>query len=138
LNDDNPRDILDKLGIKPGTALAFVEAAGQLDAELRRRTLERVGREPAGDNQAVDVVLACIDSSVDVVSLLREWKARIVPNGGIWLITPKHGLPGHVNQRDLIRDGLAVGLVDNKNCSVSDTTSGLRFCIRLSDRPSPR
>jgi hypothetical protein len=99
--------------------------------------LERAGREPVGNgnDEAADVVLASIDSSVDVVALLREWKARILPNGGIWLITPKHGLHGHVKQRDLIRDGLAAGLVDNKNCSVSSTTSGLRFCIRLSDRP---
>jgi hypothetical protein len=136
LNDTSPRDVLDKLGIKPGSAVAFVEAAGQLDADLRRRVLDRTGRGPAGDDEAAGVVLATIDSSVDVTALLREWKARIAPNGGIWLLTPKHGLPGHVNQSDLIRDGLAAGLVDNKNCSVSDTTGGLRFCFRLADRPS--
>jgi len=138
LNDDIPRDILDKLGIKSGAAVAFVEAAGPMDADLRRRVLERVAREPARDDEVVNVVLARIDSHVDVVALLRAWKARIVPNGGIWLLTPKHGLPGHINQRDLIRDGLAAGLVDNKNCSVSETVSGLRFVIRLADRPALR
>ena len=37
---------------------------------------------------------------------------------------------------NLIRDiGLAAGLVDNKVCAVDDTWSGLRFVIRLKDRP---
>jgi hypothetical protein len=31
--------------------------------------------------------------------------------------------------------GLESGLVDNKVCAVDDTWSGLRFVIRLEDRP---
>jgi hypothetical protein len=31
--------------------------------------------------------------------------------------------------------GLEAGLVDNKVCAVDDTWSGLRFVIRLKDRP---
>jgi hypothetical protein len=39
-----------------------------------------------------------------------------------------------VDLRELIGAGPAAGLVDNKSCSVSDTTSGMRFVIRLADR----
>ena len=31
--------------------------------------------------------------------------------------------------------GLDAGLVDNKVCAIDDTWSGLRFVIRLHDRP---
>nr|MBA2451381.1 DUF3052 family protein [Chloroflexota bacterium] len=72
------------------------------------------------------------------VALLETWKPRLQPNGGIWLLTPKRGQPGYVDQRELIAAGLAAGLVDNKVCSVSDTTSAMRFVIRKADRPPAR
>src|SRR5437764_98260 len=53
---------------------------------------------------------------------------------GIWLLTPKRGQPGYLDQRDLILAGPTAGVVDNKTCSVSDTTSGIRFVIRKIDR----
>ena len=31
--------------------------------------------------------------------------------------------------------GLGAGLVDNKVCAIDDTWSGLRFVVRLKDRP---
>jgi hypothetical protein len=31
--------------------------------------------------------------------------------------------------------GLALGLVDNKVCAIDDVHSGLRFVVRLADRP---
>ena len=35
-----------------------------------------------------------------------------------------------------VRDlGLARGLVDNKVCAIDETWSGLRFVVRLADRP---
>ncbi len=74
----------------------------------------------------------------DVVALLQHWRSRLEPAGGIWLLTPKRGQPGYVDQRDLIAAGLAAELVDNKVCSVSDTTSAMRFVIRKRDRPTAR
>jgi hypothetical protein len=132
--DYSHRDVLDKLGIKPGNAVAFVEAAGPVEAGLRERVLERCGRSAAGHGEAANVVLASVDEETDVVALLTECKARIEPSGGIWLLTRKRGLPGYVDQRELIEAGPAAGLVDNKSCSVSEITSGMRFVIRLADR----
>jgi hypothetical protein len=136
LPDYSHRDVLDKLGINPGHSIAFVEAAGPLDAGLRERVLERAGRPPAGSDEAANMVLATVDSSIDVVLLLKECKARIKHDGGIWLLTPKRGFPGYIDQRELIEAGSPAGLVDNKSCSVSDTTSGMRFVIRKADRPA--
>ncbi len=34
------------------------------------------------------------------------------------------------------RHGLDVGLVDNKVCAIDDDWSGLRFVVRVEDRPT--
>jgi hypothetical protein len=134
--DYSHRDVVDKLGIKPGYAVAFVADSGAVDPALRERALARAGRAAAAADEPPDVVLAWIDADTDAVGLLRDWRARIDPAGGIWLLTPKRGQPGYVDQRELIAAGSAAGVVDNKSCSVSDATSGVRFVIRRADRPS--
>jgi hypothetical protein len=130
----NHRDVLDKLGIKPGYNLAFVPPVEETHAELCRRVAERAGRPPADDEPA-DIVLAFVDDHADPVALLGAWRPRLRANGAIWLLTPKRGQPCYVKQDDLIPAGLAAGLVDNKICSVSGDTSAMRFVIRRKDRP---
>jgi hypothetical protein len=132
--DYSHRDVVDKLGIKPGFALAFDASPVSVDADLRSRALERAGRDAAADDEPVDVVLVGADASTDVERVLTQWRHRIDQAGGIWLLTPKRGQPGYVDQRDLILIGPAAGVVDNKICSVSETTSGMRFVIRKVDR----
>ncbi len=132
--DYSHRDVVDKLGIKPGFAVAFEAAPLAIDPELRTRALDRAGRPPAADAESPDVVLVGADASTDVESVLIRWRQRIDPAGGIWLLTPKRGHPGYVDQRELILAGPAAGVVDNKICSVSDTISGIRFVIRKIDR----
>ena len=133
--DYGHRDVVDKLGVKPGHAVAF---AGNLDDGLRQRVLARVGRPAAEAAERLDVVLVAVDDGTDAVATLARWKARLEPAGGIWLLTPKRGRLGYVDQRDLIAAGLVAGLVDNKVCSVSDVTSAMRFVIRKADRPPGR
>jgi hypothetical protein len=133
--DYGHRDVVDKLGIKPGFAVAFVEAAGPLERGLRARTLERSGRPVAASDETPDVVLATVDNATDAVSLLAHWKTRIQPAGGIWLLTQKKGRPGYIDQRLLIDAGAEAGVVDNKVCAVSDMVSAMRFVIRTADRP---
>lgn len=136
--DYSHRDVVDKLGIKPGHAVAFAEEAGPLDGELREGVLARMGRAPATAGEAIDVVLVVADSATDAVAVLRHWKPRIRPAGGIWLLTPKRGRPGYVDGRELIAAGSEAGLVDNKICSISETTGAMRFVIRKADRPPAR
>jgi DUF3052 family protein len=134
--DYSHRDVLDKLGIKPGHAVAFDAAPIPVDEALRLRVVDRVGRDPLADDEPLDVVLIGADASTDAGSVLSRWRTKIAPNGAIWLLTPKRGMRGYVDQRELILAGPAAGLVDNKICSVSDTTSGMRFVIRRADRPA--
>jgi hypothetical protein len=132
--DYSHRDVVDKLGIKPGYALAFVAAPVVIDSDLRARALDRAARAEAADDEPVDVVLIGADVSTDVEDVLGTWRKRIDQAGGIWLVTPKRGQPGYIDQRELILAGPAAGVVDNKICSVSDTLSAMRFVIRRTDR----
>jgi hypothetical protein len=132
--DYSHRDVVDKLGIKPGFAVAFDESPAPIPGELESRALAKAGRDEAREDEPVDLVLVGADASTDVVAVLERWRKRIDQAGGIWLLTPKRGLQGYVDQRDLILAGPAAGVVDNKICSVSDTLSALRFVIRKSDR----
>ena len=128
------RDVLDKLGIKPGDALALAGENGYLDAALRSRILDRIGRPLAQDDENLDVALVEVDEGADVVATLKQWRKRLAPAGGIWLLTRKRGWPGYVDQNLLINAGPAARVVDNKICSVSDNVSAMRFVIRRVDR----
>ena len=130
----NHRDVTDKLNIKPGYLVILATETGPFPTDLQQRILTRVERPLAAENEPVDVVIALIDSNVDPVEVLMRWKQQLKPAGGIWLLTPKRGCPGYVDQRELIAAGLAAGLVDNKICSISDDLSAMRFVIRIKDR----
>ena len=132
--DYRHRDVVDKLGVRPGSAVAFGAAPQAIEPALRARILERAGRPPAEPGEPADVVLLGADATTDVARVLSHWRTRIDQAGGIWLLTPKRGQPGYVDQRELIARGPQAGLVDNKICSVSDTLSGMRFVIRKGDR----
>jgi hypothetical protein len=132
--DYSQRDVLDKLGIKPGQAVALALDVGGADAALARRILERTGRSPADNGEVVDVLLARVGDATMALAVLQSWRARLQPAGAIWLLTAKRGQPGYLDQRELIAAGQRAGLVDNKSCSVSDGTSGLRFVIRREHR----
>jgi hypothetical protein len=128
------RDILQKLGIKPGQAIIFADAAWEIDPDLLQRVIERAGRPPASEGETLDLVLVAIDETTDAVEVLKKWRQRLMPGGGIWLLTAKRGQPGYVDQRELIAAGQQAEVVDNKVCSVSPTVSAMRFVIRKKDR----
>ncbi|MGI8824217.1 MAG: DUF3052 family protein [Chloroflexota bacterium] len=129
------RDVLDKLGIKPGQRVALDHTESALDEALVQGVLNRVGsHEPASDGEAVDLVLAAVEPSTDAAGLLIAWRVRLQPAGATWLLSRKRGQEGYVDQRRLIQAGLEARMVDNKVCSVSETTSAIRFVIRRRDR----
>ena len=133
--DYSHRDVVDKLSIKPGQLVVFVAQGKTFDTALRERILARTGLVQLEDNnEHIDIVLVQIDVTDNAVEVLQDWKQRLKPNGAIWLLTPKRNQPGYVDQRDLITAGLSAGLVDNKVCSISDTTSAMRFVFRKTDR----
>ena len=66
-------------------------------------------------------------------------EAAMTTDGGLWVAWPKKasGLGHRARLRGIVqRYGLDAGLVDNKSCAVTDVWSGLRFVVRLADRPA--
>ena len=128
------RDVLDKLGVKPGDA---VLSAGTRDTGLVRRTRAKAGRPAARAGELADVVLYWPKDADEITADLRALRKRITESGGIWVISAKRGQerPGRrYLGNDIIALGLAAGLVDNKICSVSDTDTAMRFVVRRSER----
>ncbi|HWF35377.1 MAG TPA: DUF3052 domain-containing protein, partial [Solirubrobacteraceae bacterium] len=59
------------------------------------------------------------------------------PAGGLWIAWPKRssGVATDLSEGTVREAGLGTGLVDNKVCAIDHTWSGLRFVVRLADRP---
>ena len=131
-----------KLGIKPGALVALlpgsVPAAGviarvledQVDASVRIRTDLRL-RDPH------DVIVVFVRSEGELSRLFERARARMDVAGGLWVAWPKQSSPlaGELRESHVRGHGLASGLVDNKVCAIDDDWSGLRFVVRLEDRP---
>lgn len=124
-----PRSLMDKLGVKTGSKVSVV---GLDDEEVLRQLRERaedvsLGRARRGS----DVVLARIASRAELTRLARL-RGSLKPNGALWTVWAK-------GQKALTEDhvraaALAVGLVDVKVVSVSETLSGLKLVIPLASR----
>ena len=70
-------------------------------------------------------------------SLFPRCAKKMLPNAGFWVAWPKRssGVATDLTE-DVIRVlGLDAGLVDNKVCAIDEVWSGLRFVVRLRDRP---
>lgn len=118
------RDVLDKLGIRPGDR---VRLRGPVPEDLARRTRRRA--RVVTDDDPVDVLLWRIGSLAEAEAGLAAAGRAIVDDGGAWILTAKRGHPDYVKQTDLIPIGKDAGLVDNKVCSVDASTSALRFVV---------
>ncbi len=126
-----------KLGIKPGHRVLLSGAPEGFEATLgelppRARTARRAGGAP------YDLILLFADRGSTLDRRLGPLKARLRPDGGLWICWPKKssGVPTDLADGAVRERGLAAGLVDNKVCAVDETWSGLRFVYRLADRPS--
>jgi hypothetical protein len=129
-----------KLGIKPDHRLALLNSPPRFGATL--------GALPPGVEietdpvvgESFDVMLYFTKRREDLEAAFATLATRLVPNGGLWIAWPKRasGVATDLTE-DMVRSvGLKAGLVDNKVCAVDETWSGLRFVIRLKDRPKSK
>ena len=126
------RPLIDKLGVKPGARIALVN----LDSEwftdlLAERTPDVTRGDPLPDT---DLVFLEANSRSDL-EVLPELRARIRPEGAIWVVSRK-GKAATLRDADVIDAALEAGLVDNKVVAFSETQTSLRLVIRLRDRPA--
>ena len=123
-----------KLGIKEGFNLRFVNAPAELDKELdlpANVTVNSRARKP------IDLVLLFVTTKSELERTFSSYAAKLRPTGMLWICWPKKtsGVASDLSDNVVRELGLAKGLVDVKVCAINEVWSGLKFVIRLKDRP---
>lgn len=126
-----------KLGIKQGHRVALIGAPAGFEKTLGPLP-DDVGLTAGARGKApLDVVVLFTKKKADLVRRFARLAERLAPAGGLWVAWPKKAscVATDLTEGVVREHGLAAGLVDNKICAVDETWSGLRFVIRLKDRP---
>lgn len=118
-----------KLGIKPASILALVDAPPDFESTLGdlpegtsiRRTLR----------SGADVTMWFLDSLATLENRIARM-AKIAGDGRLWICWPKKasGVSTDVTQNHVRKTGLDAGIVDFKICAIDATWSGLCFTRR--------
>jgi hypothetical protein len=122
-----------KLGIKPGTTVALIDAPSGFEATL--------GQLPDGaalrpGNRGRRDITIWFTTSAEGLARRLPAVARAVGEGMLWIAWPKgsSAIPTDLTQTSVMEAGLGAGLVDSKVCAVDDDWSGLRFTKRRQAR----
>jgi hypothetical protein len=128
--------LVQKLGIKAEHCVAVLEAPGGFSATLGELPPGATLREDLRGG-ANDVIVFFTRSLAHLRERFGAIAGQLAPTGGLWVAWPKKasGVPTDLSENLIRTVGLDAGLVDNKVCAVDDTWSGLRFVVRLKDRP---
>jgi hypothetical protein len=128
--DYSHRLLIDKLGVKLGHAVCVLGVDDEVFwQQLRERTADIVVDQVAPGSDVV--VYAAPEPSF--LERLPELMASIKPNGMIWVVSPKGRKD--FKDTDVMRAGLAVGLVDVKVCSFNQQLTATKFVIPVAKRP---
>jgi len=124
-----------KLGIKPEFRVALHGLPSEVKAELKP-ALEscRIASDGRG---TLDFAIIFVKSQVEMKKQFPGVARQLAPAGMLWVSWPKKssGVTTDLVEDEVRRIGLEAGLVDVKVCAVSEVWSGLKFVIRVKDRP---
>ncbi|HET6936495.1 MAG TPA: DUF3052 domain-containing protein [Candidatus Angelobacter sp.] len=129
--------LVQKIGIKPGHRVLFKNHPSTFVKDLGALP---DGVEEAGSKYNADVVVCFTDKLADLQKEFPRLTARLASDGMLWISWPKRssGRLTDLTEDVVRRVGLECGLVDVKVCAVDETWSGLKFVIRLKDRPAAK
>lgn len=124
-----------KLGIKEGFRVSLVEAPPEVRSELKD-ALAGCPVENAGRG-ARDFVMVFVKTQSELKKQFPAFARKLAPAGMLWVSWPKKtsGVPSDLDENIVRMIGLDAGLVDVKVCAVTEIWSGLKFVIRVKDRP---
>ncbi len=128
------RSLIDKLGIKAGTAIAILNPPKGYDRTLGKLPT-RVKRR-ASASGPLDFVQFFTSEKSELEREFATLVRALAPAGMLWISWPKSasGVPTDLTENVIRAIGLAHGLVDVKVAAVDDVWSGLKFVRRLKDR----
>jgi hypothetical protein len=121
-----------KLGIKDHARVAWLDVPADVQAELKS-ALASCKAAKAGP---VDFALVFVKTAGELKKQFPRFSQQLAPAGMLWVSWPKKasGVATDLNENEVRKIGLEVGLVDVKVCAVSEVWSGLKFVIRMKDR----
>jgi hypothetical protein len=125
--------LVKRLGIKPGSNIAFLNApegyAEELDLPAGVTMISRSGK-------LLDFAQLFVKNEKELKKNFSKYAKRLNASGMLWVSWPKRssGVPSDLSENVVREIGLAVGLVDVKVCAVIEVWSGLKFVYRLKDR----
>jgi hypothetical protein len=127
--------LVKKLGIKAGFRVALVGAPPGFREELVDLP-EEVSFVTSIQEQ-LDFVLFFATTGSELTGNFSRLAAKLKPAGMLWIAWPKKasGVPTDLSDGVVRKTGLAAGLVDVKVCAINEIWSGLKFVIRVKDRP---
>jgi hypothetical protein len=128
--------LIRKIGIKPGHRVhfhshprSFVHDLGELPEAASVESSLAAG---------TDVMVAFVETQAELLKQFVRLSRKLAVNGMLLIAWPKKA-SGHATDltENVVRDfGLKNGLVDVKVCAIDNVWSGLKFVIRLKDRPA--
>jgi hypothetical protein len=120
-----------KLGIKPGQAVALVNAPAGFAETLGELPGADV-TENLDDAPAFDVIVFFVTWRAELEADLGRLRQRMAPACGLWVAWPKRAAKVPTDMTDhVVREvALPTGLVDNKICAIDATWSAMRLVIR--------
>jgi len=127
--------LVKKLGFAPGFRCVFAGAPphfGELLGPLPEgvRVLARAGSD-------LDLAVLFSRRRSDLGRRFAALSTRLRPTGMLWVAWPKQssGVATDLSGSVVRELGLSKGLVDVKVCAIDETWSGLKFVVRVADRP---
>ena len=117
-----------KLGIKEKFRVA-AEVKAELKSALASCQIAKDG--------PVDFAMIFVKTAGELKKQFPRLAKLLAPSGMLWVSWPKKasGVASDIGENDVRRIGLEAGLVDVKVCAVNEVWSGLKFVIRVKDRP---
>ena len=129
-----------KLGVSGGSRLALVGPPAPVapDDDAAALMAALPGRRIDPRDGELDVIVLFSTTRDELERRFAPLVAALAPAGGLWVAYPKKAarVPTDLHFATVQAIGLEAGLVDNKSCAVSHIWSGVRFVIRLADRPA--
>lgn len=127
-----------KLGIKDGFRVALVGAPNGFRRELENLP-KNVSFVTSLDSR-LDLILFFAKTQSELIGNFSRLAAKLAPAGMLWIAWPKKasGVATDLADYHVRQIGLDAGLVDVKVCAVNEIWSGLKFVIRVKDRPGRR
>jgi hypothetical protein len=127
--------LVKKLGIKEGSRAALVGAPLGFRNELEG--LPTGVSFVTSVEGGLDFILFFAKTRAELMGNFSRLSAKLNPTGMLWIAWPKKASGVATDLTDaVVREvGLNAGLVDVKVCAVNEIWSGLKFVIRVKDRP---